>query len=190
MSKTAILLIDIQYDFCSGGSLAVPHAEDIIEPINAMLYRHPDTPLFVSRDWHPVSTKHFKAGGGFWPPHCIAHTRGAAFHTGINIDKATIYSKGQDPNNDGGYSALEGTRQEGEKVFSLAEDIISQKITHLLVAGLATDYCVMASVADAVKLGINVSVNIHGVRAVSEVTGAEAMERMFNLGVTFYTEKS
>lgn len=188
MSKTAILLVDIQYDFCTGGSLAVPNAEEIIEPVNRMLAKFPDAPVFASRDWHPPITRHFQKGGGLWPPHCVADTRGAAFHAGINMGKAMIYSKGQDPQDDGGYSAFEAIRLDGCNKISMAADMAQMKIDHLIVAGLATDYCVKASVLDALKAGIKVGVNIHGCRAVADATMAQAIEEMAKAGAVFYSD--
>ena len=166
--STGILLVDPQYDFFPGGSLAVADGDQIVAPINALLQRHPSLPLFASRDWHPSSTKHFQARGGIWPPHCVQDTHGARFHEGLRMERAVVYDKGTDPDDDGGYSAFDGRRvDETGKSVGLLEDLRARGIDTLIVAGLATDYCVKASALDAVKSGLLVLLFLPGVRAVN-----------------------
>ena len=95
--STGILLVDPQLDFFPGGALAVADGDQILAPINQLMARHPQLPVFASRDWHPTSTKHFKARGGIWPPHCVQGTPGASFHEGLRMEGAAIYDKGTDP---------------------------------------------------------------------------------------------
>jgi nicotinamidase/pyrazinamidase len=162
-----ILLVDPQYDFFPGGALAVARGDEIVEPINALLRRHPDAPVFASRDWHPPSSRHFKEKGGIWPPHCVQGTRGAAFHAGLEMGRAHVFDKGMSPDDDGGYSAFEAVRDDdGEKV-TLADQLRREGVDALIVAGLATDYCVKASVMDALKNGFVTFVYKPGVRAVN-----------------------
>lgn len=170
--KTAILLVDPQYDFFPGGALAVAKGDEIVEPINALLARHPNAPVFASRDWHPPETRHFQAKGGIWPPHCVQDTRGAAFHDGLKMGHARIYEKGMNPEDDAGYSAFEATRIDGAKGrVPLLDDLKREGVDELIVAGLATDYCVKASVLDALKHGFQTKLFTPGVRAVDVKPG-------------------
>ena len=84
-----IILVDPQYDFFPGGSLAVTDGDQIVEPINRVLARHPEAPVFGTRDWHPENTRHFEARGGIWPPHCVQGTRGAAYHDELKVPDIT-----------------------------------------------------------------------------------------------------
>ena len=162
-----ILLVDPQYDFFPGGSLAVSEGDAIIEPVNALLHRYPQAPVFASRDWHPSSTKHFRERGGIWPPHCVQGTRGASFHSGLDLQRARVFSKGTNPEDDAGYSAFEATRDESGRAVTLADDLKAAHVDTLIVAGLATDYCVKASVLDALKNGFTTLLYKPGVRAVN-----------------------
>lgn len=162
-----ILLVDPQYDFFPGGSLGVAGGDEIVEPINTLLRQHPTAPLFASRDWHPPSTRHFQERGGVWPPHCVKGTRGAAFHSDLQMERARVFDKGTDPENDAGYSAFEGVREQDGKPVSLAEELKRYNVDALIVAGLATDYCVKASVLDALKAGLVTFLFLPGVRAVN-----------------------
>lgn len=161
-----ILLVDPQYDFFPGGSLAVAKGDEIVEPINALLRKHPHAPVFASRDWHPTSTKHFKERGGIWPPHCVQGTRGAAFHAGLEMQKARVFDKGTNPEDDAGYSAFEATREQDGKRVTLLEELRRYNVDALIVAGLATDYCVKASVMDSLKNGVTTFLYLPGVRPV------------------------
>lgn len=184
-----ILLVDPQYDFFPGGSLAVAKGDEIVEPINALLRKYPEAPVFASRDWHPPTTKHFKERGGIWPPHCVAGTRGAAFHSGLDMQRARVFDKGMNPEDDAGYSAFEATREQDGKRVTLADDLKRYGVDELIVAGLATDYCVMASVLDALKHGLKTSLYAPGVRAVElkPGDGEAAIAEMKAKGATIAT---
>jgi nicotinamidase/pyrazinamidase len=162
-----ILLVDPQYDFFPGGALAVKDGDQIIAPVNALLDRFPQAPVFASRDWHPPSTRHFQERGGIWPPHCVQGTRGASFHAELKMDRARVFEKGMNPEDDAGYSAFEATHDSGGRRISLADDMRQCGVDALIVAGLATDYCVKASVLDAVKQGFVTFVYTPGVRPVN-----------------------
>src|SRR5581483_6349826 len=106
--RRALLVVDVQRDFCSGGTLPVPGAEAILAAVNrAIDEAHANRwPVYASRDWHPAVTTHFKAYGGEWPPHCVQSTAGAEFHPDLRLpDDAVIVSKGIDPAHPG-YSAF------------------------------------------------------------------------------------
>lgn len=152
MPGSALLLVDIQNDFCPGGALAVPEGDRIVPLANwyARLFERRGLPVFASRDWHPAQTSHFQAGGGLWPPHCVQGTWGADFHPQLSLPPdAVVVSKGMDPAEDS-YSAFQAVTADGE---SLAQALGDRGVGRLFVAGLATDYCVQASVVDALRSG-------------------------------------
>jgi len=155
--RAALLVVDIQKDFCAGGALAAPGGVEIIPAVN----RHVATaitrgmPVYATRDWHPVRTTHFKDYGGNWPPHCVQGTAGAQFHPALKLPpEAIIVNKGDDPERHG-YSAFEGHTSEGK---TLLDDLRDRHITRVYVAGIATDYCVRQSALDALRAGLEVRV--------------------------------
>jgi nicotinamidase/pyrazinamidase len=182
---TGLLLVDPQYDFFPGGALAVANGDQIVAPLNEWIQRHPDAPIFASRDWHPPHTRHFKARGGIWPPHCVSGTRGASFHDELQMQRAVVYDKGTDPEDDGGYSAFDGARvDDGGVRHTLVGDLRAAGITTLVVGGLATDYCVKATVLDALRQGFSVRLLRPAVRAVELAPGdgARALHEMVAAG--------
>lgn len=156
MNKEALLLVDVQNDFCPGGALAVPEGNKIIFILNRYIqaFQEVHLPIFASRDWHPSVTKHFKAYGGVWPPHCIQGTKGAEFHPALILPKETeIVSKGMDPSKDS-YSAFQGYGPDGTVFATLLK---RRGVRCLFIGGLATDYCVKYSVLDAIREGFEVT---------------------------------
>ncbi len=153
---TAILVVDVQLDFCPGGALAVPDGDRVVPVLNQVLcasYARRLT-VYASRDWHPPGSSHFLPGGGAWPVHCVAGSPGARFHPDLRLPDGTlIVSKGIDANSDG-YSAFEGCLADGT---TLADDLRRRGITNLVTGGLATDYCVRHSVLDAIRKGWRVT---------------------------------
>ena len=149
--------MDVQQDFCPGGALPVPTGDRIVPVLNRYLadaIEH-HLPIYASRDWHPGVTNHFKPYGGEWPPHCIQHSEGARFHPELRLPPTTtVISKGDDPQKPG-YSAFEGRTTDGE---SFLEDVRRRGVERLYVGGLATDYCVRASVLDARRAGLEVAI--------------------------------
>ena len=177
--NTAVLVVDVQNDFCPGGALAVADGDRVIPVLNAVMDRLAGHPVYASRDWHPPDTTHFKAFGGPWPVHCVAGTRGAELHPDLRLpDDAVIVSKGQDRADDG-YSAFEGATAAGRK---LSEDLRARGVTNLVVGGLATDYCVRASVLDACRAGLDVTVVTDAVAGISPDGAARALEEMRRAG--------
>jgi nicotinamidase/pyrazinamidase len=157
MSRGALLIVDVQNDFCPGGALAAPGGAAIIPALNQHIADAGARGLaiYASRDWHPLRTTHFKDFGGPWPPHCVQGTAGAAFHPALELPAdVTIVSKG-DVSDREGYSAFDGHTQAGR---ALADDLRSHGIDQLFVGGIATDYCVRQTVLDAVKEGFQVTV--------------------------------
>ena len=177
--RTALLVVDVQNDFCAGGALAVPQGDRVVDPINRLLaaYAGAHAAIFASRDWHPSGSSHFVGYGGRWPVHCVADTPGAAFHPRLLLPDATaVVSKGQALDSDG-YSAFDGTLPAGE---TLETALSERNVGHLTVCGLATDYCVRASVLDARTRGLDVSVVREAVAAVNLKPGdeTEALDEM------------
>jgi len=164
--KKALLIVDVQNDFCPGGALGVPGGDKIIPVINKYIniFSKKKIPIFATRDWHPVKTKHFKDFGGIWPIHCIQNTRGAAFHTELKLPKGVIFLyKGMDPKKDS-YSSFHAEDTSGMK-FS---DVLRRLgIKEVYIGGLATDYCIKYSAIDALKNGFKVNVLVDAIRGVN-----------------------
>ena len=180
-AEKALLIIDVQNDFCPGGALAVPEGDKIVPVLNRYieLFLSKGLPIFVSRDWHPEKTKHFKDFGGLWPKHCIQKTRGAEFHPGLKLpDKIIILSKGIDPEKDS-YSVFQGADSQGKSFLNL---LSFMGIIELYVGGLATDYCVKESVLDALKNGFRVKLLMDAIKGVNEESSREAIKQMIARG--------
>ena len=181
--KKALLIVDVQNDFCPGGALAVPEGDKIVPILNKymMIFSRKKWSIFASRDWHPRKSKHFKKFGGPWPEHCIQNTRGARLHPDLRLPKETIVlSKGMDPDKDS-YSAFQAVDVKGTEFFELLK---SSGINELFVGGLATDYCVKSSVLDALKYGFKVKLLIDAIRGVNikPEDSEQAIEKMVRGG--------
>ena len=163
--RDALVVVDVQNDFCPGGALGVPDGHAVVPVLNAYATRFAGAgaPIFASRDWHPARTKHFAAGGGLWPPHCVQGTPGAAFHSGLALPKdVTVVSKGMDPGEDA-YSCFQAETEDG---LPFAAALGERGVGRLFVGGLATDYCVKATTLDALREGFEVVVLEDASRAV------------------------
>jgi len=177
--RSALLIVDVQRDFCPGGALAAPGGDRVVGPLNHTLEEAAvrGWPVYASRDWHPPVTRHFREYGGEWPVHCVEHTPGAEFHPALRLPPtAVIISKGQNADRPG-YSAFEGSTTDGR---TLADDLRASGIDHLYVGGIATDYCVKHSVIDARKAGFDVTVLTDAIAGVDVAPGdsARALEEM------------
>jgi nicotinamidase/pyrazinamidase len=156
----ALLIVDVQNDFCPGGALPVRDGDRVVPVLNRWIdaARAGGAAVVASRDWHPTGHVSFRSRGGAWPPHCVQNTSGAAFHPRLRLPAdAVIVSKGADPDHDA-YSAFGGT--------SLAVDLRRRGVLHLWVGGLAEDYCVRATVLDALNAGFEVHLIADAVRPV------------------------
>ena len=179
----ALLIVDLQNDFCPGGALQVPDGDRIVGPVNraAELFASAGLPVLASRDWHPPDTAHFRDYGGLWPLHCVQGTSGADFHPSLRLPAGTIiFSKGINPALDG-YSAFEGVTAEGVGLDDLLRELGVRK---LYVCGLATDYCVVRTVIEALKSRFEVSLLTDAVAGVDLVPGdsASAIKEMLAAG--------
>ncbi len=175
----ALLLVDPQNDFCPGGSLAVAEGDAVMPVLNAWAAaaERAGAPIFVSRDWHPATTTHFKDRGGVWPPHCVMGTHGAEFHPDLHLPAdALIISKGMGATEDA-YSAFQAR---DELDVPLAELLQARTVKHLYVAGLATDYCVKSSALDGLERGFRITLVPDGMRAVNlqPTDGENALNEM------------
>lgn len=171
----ALLIVDVQNDFCAGGSLAVPDGEKVVPVINILMNHF--KLIVASKDWHPENSNHFKK----WPKHCIKDTYGAAFYPQLDDEKIPrVFLKGTGVNDDG-YSAFDATNE------NLDEFLRSSLVNDLYVCGLATDYCVMASALDARKKGFKVYAIRDAIRGVEVEKGdvARAIEEMKHKGIVF-----
>ncbi len=174
-----LLLVDPQNDFCPGGSLPVADGDAVMPVLNAWATaaQRARVPIFVSRDWHPLRTTHFKEFGGVWPPHCVMGTRGAQFHPELHLPtKAVVVSKGMGETEDA-YSAFNARDEAGVSLAALLEQ---SGIRHLYMGGLATDYCVRSSALDALDQNLRVTLIRDGMRAVNlqPTDGEQAMAEM------------
>ena len=175
--RRALIVVDVQNDFCPGGSLAVERGDEVVAPLNRLIeeFLERGEPVYKSRDWHPVKTKHFAAYGGTWPVHCVQNTRGAEFHKDLLDDpRIRVVSKGTGDEDQ--YSAFDGT--------SLADELRAQGVAEVWVGGLATDYCVKNTVLDALGEGFKVRALTQAMRAVNLRPGddARAVEEMRRAG--------
>jgi len=176
----ALIVIDMQRDFLPGGSLAVPAGDRILAAVNRCLdlFSWAHLPVYASRDWHPPGHCSFQPQGGPWPPHCVAGSPGAAFAEGLHLPPGvTVVSKATQDTVDA-YSAFGGT--------DLASRLAAATVKRLFVVGLATDYCVLHTVLDALEGGFEVVVLGDAIAAVDVAPGdgERAIARMRQAGAS------
>ena len=192
----ALLVIDVQNDFCPGGSLAVAGGDEIIDPINALL----DTAAIavLSQDWHPLDHASFAENHAglapfsqiempygsqmLWPNHCVQGTSGAQFHTRLNADRAdAIIRKGMNPAIDSYSTFFENDRITPTGLLGYLRE---RKVQSLLLVGLATDFCVAYSALDAVANGFEVKIQMDACRAIDNAGSLDAaLTQLRNAGV-------
>lgn len=193
--QSALIVVDVQNDFCPGGALAVPHGDEVVPVANALMEKFPHTVL--TQDWHPRGHVSFASATGkppysldeatspprvLWPDHCIAGTKGADFHPGLKTESGgLILRKGTDPRLDS-YSAF--FENDGITATGLSGWMNAMGIGSVIVVGLATDYCVKATALDARRLGLEVKIVEEGVRGVEASPGdvEKAFEAMAHAG--------
>jgi nicotinamidase/pyrazinamidase len=176
----ALVVVDMQNDFVTG-TLAVPRGDDVIEPLNRAitLFEARGLPIFATRDWHPADHCSFAAQGGPWPVHCVAGTSGADYVPALRLPASAIPVQKATRREAEAFSSFAGT--------SLAAELRSRVVSRLFVGGLATDYCVLNTVRDAIADGFAVVVLADGIRAVDvhEGDGVRAEDEMRRLGARF-----
>lgn len=173
-----VLVVDVQWDFCPGGRLPVPDGDQVIPVLNewiiAALSR--GLPVYASRDWHPKGHISFQERGGPWPPHCIQDTDGAYFHPELYTDdRIQVITKGTRFDRDQN-SAFDGT--------GFKTQLEHDRVRRLYIGGLALDVCVLASVIDALKAGLDVRLIKSATRPIDAEKGRRALEQMIKRGAT------
>ena len=184
----ALLIIDVQNDFCPGGALPVEKGDEVVPVLNDYIayFREQNLPILATRDWHPEVTVHFQKYGGAWPVHCLQNSAGAAFHPDLALPDDTVIISCGVGREEQGYSAFEGVSGEGQ---SLLDYLRERRITELYVGGLATDYCVKHSVLDALRHGFKVHLLIDACRGIDVEPGDidKAIREMTDNGATLAT---
>lgn len=183
---SALILVDIQNDFCPNGALAVTEGDLIVPIVNRLISRFP---LVIStQDWHPANHISFKAQGGPWPPHCVQGTTGAELHPDLETDTIALYfRKASSPDKDD-YSEFAGKDEQGR---SLDEVLKGYGVKKIYVVGLATDYCVLETVLDGLKYGYEVYAVTDAMRAVNvnPDDGEKALYKMVSSGAHLVTSE-
>lgn len=175
-----MLAIDIQNDFLPGGNLAVPEGNLVVSVLNQYIkiFQKQRLPIFLTRDWHPPDHQSFIPQGGPWPEHCIAESNGAAFPASLLFPaEFQVYSTGTEVDKDG-YSGFENA--------SFKEQLYKFHVQRIFIGGLATDYCVLNTVLDALKYNYQVFLLKDAIRAVNvhEDDGIKAEQKMISQGAT------
>ncbi len=175
----ALLIIDVQIDFCPGGALPITQGDRVVSVLNRWISTalSKDIPIYASRDWHPLHHISFIESGGLWPPHCIQDSHGARFHPDLNLPENTLI-------------ITKGVRfdQDQNSVFDqtgLAIQLRKDGVQHLFVGGLAEDVCVLAGVLDALQEGFKVTLITDATFPVTEEGGRAAHEKMRLAGAQF-----
>ena len=176
---TALIAVDVQFDFLPGGALGVPGADVVVAPIRELATYV--GVVVATRDFHPPSHCSFTAQGGPWPPHCVIATPGAALHPDIDAIAHAIVSKGTAPSLEQ-YSGFDGT--------GLAALLQARGVRQVIVAGIATDYCVRATALAACGEGFATIVALDAVRAVNlhPGDGDRALDDIRSAGARVHTQ--
>jgi nicotinamidase/pyrazinamidase len=174
----ALIVVDVQNDFLPGGSLAAPRGEEVVPVLRRAVERFAAAglPIFATRDWHPVDHASFHEQGGPWPPHAVWGTWGARFADGLDLPAwIRVVSKGSE-RDDQSYSEFERT--------DLEEQLHELGAHHLFVGGIATEYCVLHTVLDALDRDFAVSLLRDGIGAIDvrPGDGERAIEEMVRHG--------
>ena len=197
--KKALIIVDVQNDFCEGGSLAVPGANEIIPYINLLMEENEYDQIVLTQDWHPENHKSFASNNGkkvgdtiilngipqfMWPDHCVQGTFGAEFHKDLNREKVThIVQKGTNPD----FDSYSGFQDNNHLVITGLDDFLKYHDIQLLeIVGLALDYCVKFTCLDAAKLEYVTCLHFNGTRAVNPIpdSGKDAIYEMLQNTVT------
>ncbi|MCL2137445.1 MAG: bifunctional nicotinamidase/pyrazinamidase [Coriobacteriia bacterium] len=199
--KKALILVDIQNDFCHGGALAVPDADEVVDVANRLAYQFIGSGDIVvaTRDLHPPDHGSFASQakvevgtigelGGitqvFWPDHCVLGSKGADFHPGLQLDLIDrVFAKGQDKHIDSYSGFFDNDHKTSTGLYDF---LVEKNVSAVTIVGLATDYCVAATARDAIALGFDTTVVAEGCRAVDLAAGdgERALEDLRQIGVT------
>jgi nicotinamidase/pyrazinamidase len=177
----ALLLVDVQIDFCPGGALPIVEGDTVVPVLNRWIEAAAEArvPVYASRDWHPRGHLSFTDAGGEWPPHCLQDSAGARFHPDLRLpDSTVVVTKGTRVDRDQ-YSAFDET--------GLADELKKRGVTRVWVGGLAQDVCVRATALDARRHGFDTIVVRDATRPVTSAGGDRANAEMSEAGVRFET---
>ena len=191
--RRALLVVDVQNDFCEGGSLAVAGGADVARRISEYVAGHADVyaAIAATADWHDDPGEHFAERPDFvdtWPPHCRIGTDGALFHPAVRpaLEHAeAIFRKGEQ---EAAYSGFEGFAVVGDERISLVQWLRERGIEQVDIAGIATDHCVRATAADAAAEGFETTVLLDLTAGVAPETTEAAITAMREAGVRLVTE--
>ena len=178
-SGDALLIVDVQIDFCPGGALPIPEGDKVVPVLHRWIEAAcaRGIPIYASYDWHPKGHISFKERGGPWPPHCLQGSEGARFHPQLRLpDSVVTIAKGVRFDRDQ-YSAFDQT--------GLAVRLRQDGVRRLWLGGLAEDVCVLATALDARREGFEVVLIADGTRPVTPQGGEEARHKMRDAGVQF-----
>ncbi|HEY8597311.1 MAG TPA: isochorismatase family protein [Thermomicrobiales bacterium] len=173
----ALIIVDVQNDFCPGGALAVGDGDAVVPIINALAPRFGT--VVATQDWHPANHRSFAAQGGPWPVHCVADTNGAAFHPALDTTPIDLTVRKAMVVGEEAYSGFDGT--------DLAQQLQERGVRRIYVVGLALDYCVDATALDARKAGFDTYVIKDATRAVFPDQAATKEVEWCNAGVQIVT---
>lgn len=173
----ALIIIDVQNDFCPGGALPIPDGDAVVPVLNAWIGEAlaAGVPVYASRDWHPLGHISFTESGGQWPPHCIQDTEGAHFHLDLALPHSVV-------------KVTKGVRFDHDQNSAFDETGLSDKlrrdgISGLWIGGLAQDVCVLATALDARKEGFEVGLIEAGTRPVTPEGGTSSLQKLRSAGV-------
>ncbi|MEX1128598.1 MAG: nicotinamidase [Vicinamibacterales bacterium] len=175
----ALIVVDVQIDFCPGGALPIEHGDEVVPVLNRWIAAAVDArvAVYASRDWHPAGHLSFAESGGPWPPHCLQDSEGARFHPDLKLPGSVIIvTKGVRFDRDQ-YSAFDET--------GLAAELRKSGVSRVCVGGLAQDVCVRATVLDARRHGFETTVIADGTRPVTPAGRHTANEEMRQAGARF-----
>ncbi len=169
--KGCLVVVDVQNDFCPGGALGVSGGDEVVPVLNQWIehFRGAGLPVVYTLDWHPKNHVSFRPFGGVWPPHCVAGTDGASFHRDLLV-RGPVFRKGFDENVEA-YSGFDGTLTGTSSGVGLEDWLRREGVGRLFVGGLATDYCVKATVLDGLEKGFGVVILPDAMRAVNANPG-------------------
>jgi nicotinamidase/pyrazinamidase len=177
----ALIVVDVQIDFCPGGAVSVEHGDEVVPVLNRWIAGATDAqiPILASRDWHPRHHLSFTESGGEWPVHCVQDSPGARFHPDLALpDSVIVVTKGVRFDGDQ-YSAFDQT--------GLATELRRLGVRRVWVGGLAQDVCVRATALDARREGFDVVLIMDATRPVTAAGGERANDEMRQAGVCFDT---
>jgi nicotinamidase/pyrazinamidase len=188
-AQRALIVVDVQNDFCPGGKLGVKDGDKVVKPLNQYIrfFSRHKLPVFATRDWHPEKTRHFKIFGGLWPVHCVENTRGASFRKDLKIPFGTgILSKGMDPRKEG-YSVFSAEDSRGRGLLRILRAL---KIKEIYIGGLTTEYCIRYTVLDALKYGFKTAFLADAVMPVNLQEGKKVIKELKKAGARALTLKN